>query len=102
MKRWLTFLRNHREVIAAMDFFHRPNAHLRYSVLFLGFSATIRMRFARTDASWTSEGHASRSAHRNSLCAIGAALGGAMTARSPPESAASSARPPPENGHDYF
>src|SRR5215467_1836624 len=34
-RRWLAFLRNHREAITAMDFFHRPNGHLPATVLLL-------------------------------------------------------------------
>ena len=35
MKRWLTFLRNHREVIAAMDFFTVPT--LTFGILYCFF-----------------------------------------------------------------
>ena len=35
VKRWLTFLRNHREAVAGMDFLHRTNAHVWRSVLLL-------------------------------------------------------------------
>jgi len=34
-KRWLTFLRNHREAIAAMDFFTVPTVMLWCSLLLL-------------------------------------------------------------------
>ena len=33
-KRWLAFLRNHREAIAAMDFFTVPTIDLRHALLF--------------------------------------------------------------------
>jgi putative transposase len=38
VKRWLTFLRNHREAIAAMDFFYRSDAHawVRYCFFVIG------------------------------------------------------------------
>ena len=34
-KRWLVFLRNHREAIAAMGFLHGANDYLRRALLFL-------------------------------------------------------------------
>lgn len=34
-ERWLAFLRNHREVIAAMDFFTVPNSYVRRALLLL-------------------------------------------------------------------
>ena len=45
-KRWLTFLRNHREVIAAMDFFTVPT--LTFGVLYLSF-AIIAICFVNSD-----------------------------------------------------
>jgi hypothetical protein len=43
VKRWLTFLRNHREAIAAMDFFTVPT--LTFGVLYcFSLSATIGVR----------------------------------------------------------
>jgi putative transposase len=41
VKRWLTFLRNHREAIAAMDFFTVPT--LTFGVLFFVIGHDRRM-----------------------------------------------------------
>jgi putative transposase len=41
-KRWLTFLKNHREMIAAMDFFTVPTATLRVLYCFFVISHSRR------------------------------------------------------------
>lgn len=52
-ERWMTFLRNHRDVIAGMDFFVVPT--VRLTLLYVGFESTSRTttRSASTPRSGT-------------------------------------------------
>jgi putative transposase len=53
MKRWLTFLRNHREAIAAMDFFTVPTFHFGVLYCFFVIGHDRRKILARNpDALW--------------------------------------------------